>query len=218
MSAAPIPHDPALMLEYEQVNQNFRMLAEIRFKLLAFLPTLAGVAIYALSHMAMSTDTAPPNSEKALYDLGTALLISALGFLATFGITLYDQRNTALYNALIVRAKAIEALMGIADGQFRQRPPRGRRVLGCVAGHDTALALIYSPVLGGWFFPMAYSALRWGGVTHVCRLPLLQISLLLALAMALLFLEELFRLDGVWTNVWKKFSLARGMANTEPPA
>jgi hypothetical protein len=36
------------------------------------------------------------------------VLVSVFGFLATLGITLYDQRNSELYNALIHRAKYVE--------------------------------------------------------------------------------------------------------------
>ncbi len=40
-----------LDLEYEQTNENIRMLTDVRFKLLAFLPTLGGVAAFALSYL-----------------------------------------------------------------------------------------------------------------------------------------------------------------------
>src|SRR3712207_3540268 len=87
--------------EYAEVNQNFRMLADIRFKLLALIPTLGGVAIFLLSKMQQG------ESEPKL-GYGLLFLISGLGFLATLGVTFYDQRNSELYNALTRRAAYLE--------------------------------------------------------------------------------------------------------------
>src|SRR5215210_6907373 len=83
-----------LTTEYTQVNQNFRLLSDIRFKLLALIPPLGGVGIFLLSERQS--------------DFGLLLLISGLGFLATLGVTFYDQRNSELYNALIGRASFLE--------------------------------------------------------------------------------------------------------------
>jgi hypothetical protein len=188
-----------LTTEYEQVNDNFRMLADIRFKLLALLPALAGAAIYVLSHIAVSVQgaqkTVSSDIERETYDYGTVLLISVLGFVATFGITLYDQRNTTLYNALVGRAKVLERLIGLADGQFTKRPERGRRVLGMVAGHDTGLALIYASVLGAWFFPIVYASVAWIVSKHPLRVSALYTALFSALLMGIVFFEEFLRLD-----------------------
>ena len=83
-----------LNAEYQQVNENFRMLADIRFKLLALIPVLGGVAIFLLSGLQQV-------EEESQLGYGLLLLISGLGFLATLGVTFYDQRNSELYNALI---------------------------------------------------------------------------------------------------------------------
>jgi hypothetical protein len=88
-----------LIAEYTEVNQNFRMLADIQFKLLAIIPTLGGVAIFLLSRMQQS-------EPKLGYSL--LFLISGLGLLTTLGVVFYDQRNSELYNALDGRAKELE--------------------------------------------------------------------------------------------------------------
>jgi hypothetical protein len=96
------------------------------------------------------------------------LLVAVLGFAATLGVTLYDQRNSQLYNALIHRAKHLELSLGVpsspgglkvtkAGGQFRERPTEKRHLI-APAGHDLALALIYGPLLGAWLFPITYAA------------------------------------------------------------
>lgn len=156
-----------LELEYAQINDNFRFLADVRFKLLAFLPTLGGIAVFVLSGVGLQAgeSSTPATPER----LVVVLLISLLGFLATLGVTLYDQRNSELYNALIHRAKHLERQFGVpgapgglkqvsSGGQFNERPKRARHLV-FPAGHDLALALIYGPLLGAWFFPMLYAAL-----------------------------------------------------------
>lgn len=156
-----------LDLEYTQINDNFRFLADVRFKLLAFLPTLGGIAVFVLSGVGLQAGESP--APAAPERLVLVLLISLLGFLATLGITLYDQRNSELYNALIHRAKYLETQFGVrgapgglkpvtSGGQFNERPQKSRHLI-FPAGHDLALALIYGPLLGAWFFPMLYAAL-----------------------------------------------------------
>jgi hypothetical protein len=164
-----------LELEYGQINDNFRFLAEVRFKLLALVPAVGGAAIFVLAHAGLQAGEAlePTNPE-----LLVVLLVSLFGFLATLGITLYDQRNSELYNALIHRAKWLEGQFGFAmapgglkkvssGGQFNERPNKSRRLI-FQAGHDLALALIYGPLLGGWLFPIFYSALRLAGTGNEC--------------------------------------------------
>jgi hypothetical protein len=100
-----------------------------------------------------------------------------LGFVATLGITLYDQRNSELYNALIHRAKHLEEEFGVKGaprslkqvthgGQFNERPIKARGMI-FEAGHDLALALIYGPLLGAWFFPIVMAPLLLAGIPKV---------------------------------------------------
>jgi len=182
------PEFAALQQEYEIVNANFRQLADIRFKLLAFVPLLGGAANYVLSQSALNpTSINPPH-------YGLSMLGGFFGFLVTFGIVMYDQRNSQLYNALYGRAKQLEGRMGITDGQFQGRPGASRRLLGLIlAKHDRALALIYASILGSWFFPIVYSGLKTVGLfeDHYKRVA----ALGAALVAGLIFLVDLLRLD-----------------------
>lgn len=138
-------------MEYAEVNTNFRMLADIRFKLLALVPALGGAANFVLSGFALAEGaTAPPHS--------LVLMIGVMGFLATLGITIYDQRNSELYDKLISRAKYLEQILELREkGQFRERPDRGRYLFWKLPmGHDVGLSIIYGPVLGAWAFPVTY--------------------------------------------------------------
>jgi len=88
----------ALKLEYKEVNSYWRTLTVIRFKLLAFVPTLAGLGVVLIPN---ADDIAPLE----------AFAIGLFGFIATLGITFYDQRNSELYNASINRASDLECEM-----------------------------------------------------------------------------------------------------------
>jgi hypothetical protein len=184
------PDVEKLLNEYDQVNENFRMLADIRFKLLALVPALGGAATFVLSGFALSKETtAPPHS--------LVLMIGLMGFVATLGITIYDQRNSELYDALISRAKYLEEILKLpAKGQFRERPGRSRYVFEFLPmGHDIGLSIIYGPVLGAWAFPVAFVAhtflkrrLNWGWEPRY-------VALGMAFLMGIVFTLELLRHD-----------------------
>ncbi|HYM77565.1 MAG TPA: hypothetical protein VE377_16455 [Candidatus Dormibacteraeota bacterium] len=171
-------------VEYEQVSNNFRMLAETRFKLLALVPTLTGSAVYLLSKMTAGQQGA---------DYAMVGFLSVLGFLATMGITFYDQRNSELYNLLVKRAREMERLLIPPMKNFEGRIRASRFLFGCARmKHDTGLALIYAPVLGAWFFPLV-DALLLGN--HRSATTAMYISLLSSLTVGALFFEEFMRLD-----------------------
>lgn len=150
----------ALWRDYEQTLASFRQLADIRFKLLALLPSISGLAIGVISLNLEAFKSAPL----------PRMLIGVLGFVVTLGVVFYDQRNSQLYYALMHRAQKLEqSLKTKVWGQFCNRPDPSLRFLRLFSiWHGRGLALIYGSVLGSWLFPVACGALwlaraaEWG--------------------------------------------------------
>jgi hypothetical protein len=128
----------ALLKEYSEVGQNFRLLTDIRFKLLALLPIAAAVAA------ALNKDDA----------LGIhAFGLSLFGLVATLGLATYNVRNDQLYDELVGRAASIERSLGLPDGYFANRPRPWRDVLGkrrWPIDHRTGVTTIYAASVALW--------------------------------------------------------------------
>ena len=203
--------------EYTQVNENFRRLAEVRFKLLAFVPTLGGIAVYVLATAGLSPEGKP--LQPATADYWLIALISMTGFFVTLGIIFYDQRNSELYNALVHRAKYLEKKLvlprspdmpkaGSVGGQFNERPDRERHLFEVKIfemAHDTGLALVYGPVLGAWFFPVSLSVLNLVGYAPNTSFGL---ACVVAVGAGVLFTWELIRQDHADRERWRAASAA----------
>jgi hypothetical protein len=157
----------ALRLDYERTLQTYTQLAEIRFKLLAFVPTISGAAVSLLS--------------ASRIDDASQLLISLAGLVATLGVIVYDQRNSAFYNGAIGRAKHLERLLDLPTfendpepGLFGSRGEVSKRLLGLPISHGMGTALIYAPAIGLWTFAAAVAvtpskfAAGIGAVGTVC--------------------------------------------------
>ncbi len=134
-----------LKLEYKEVHAYWRTLTDIRFKLLAFVPTVAGLGV-----------TFIPKTTEPL----EAFAVGLLGFIATLGITFYDQRNSQLYDAAINTAAVLEETMNCGGEIFCLRPGRGRKFFGILMWHDRALAMVYASALGAWLFIIISSILQ----------------------------------------------------------
>jgi hypothetical protein len=165
-------------LDYEQTLQTYRMLADIRFKLLAFLPVVSGATITFLT---IDPKTVPDNPQMAL-------VIGLFGFFVTLGIAFYDQRNSRLHDATIRYARYLESILGpsYVKGHITETRSSGRqRLFGIVEiWHDRALALIYGSVLGAWLFPVSYAISKnWWIAGSV------------AILAAILFIAEIHRLE-----------------------
>ena len=153
---------------------------------MALVPIVTGAAIGLLSQ-----GTAP----------GSVLVIGILGFVVTVGIFFYNQRNTQIFDAMILRAKMLEALLQFEpldekqryDGPFLSRPERTLKLFGVVrVWSDRGLALVYGAALGGWAYLIANALLTYVAVS----LPLsIIISVGIPVGVALAFIWQVHRWD-----------------------
>ena len=136
--------DDRLRLDYEQTTQLYRTLIDIRFRLLAVVPTISGAAVAFLGR---------PRPAAEL------LAVGVIGFVATLGIFIYELRNTEIHDAVVLRAQALERLLafpsavddGKTGGLFSERPSNTVRFVGlAVVVYDRALGLVYGAALAGW--------------------------------------------------------------------
>ena len=142
-----------LRLDYDETTDLLRTLTDVRFKLLAFVPTISGAAIGLLGRGRSTAEL---------------LAIGAVGLLATLGIVVYELRNTQIYDYAVHRAKELEARLGLMSvfgtgatgGFFSERPGRDVRIFGLPVGHDRGLALVYGAAIGGWCYLLGWGVLR----------------------------------------------------------
>jgi len=136
--------------DYDQTTQFLRTITDVRFKLVAFVPTISGIAIGLLGRGGSATQL---------------LSVGALGLTATIGILVYELRNTQLYDYALARAKSLEAELGI--GLYSEQPAGEVNLFGVItAAHDRGLALVYSAAVGGWAYVVAWGALRAADVAN----------------------------------------------------
>ena len=131
----------ALLKEYSEVAHNFRLLSDIRFKLLTALP-IATAAAVALKGGALDFER---------------FGLSLFGLVVTLGLATYNARNDQLYDELVGRAASIERSLGLPDGYFANRPrawldvplvPLGN--LRWKIDHRIGIAAIYAASVALW--------------------------------------------------------------------
>jgi hypothetical protein len=178
--------DEKLKLDYEQTTAYYHQLADSRFKLLTLVPIVTGAAIGLLG------DGTPPTS---------VLAIGILGFLVTVGIFFYNQRNTQIFDAMILRAKMLETLLKLEPldnryryaGPFLSRPERTLKLFGVIrVWADRGLAIIYGAALGGWAFLITNSLLM---IVVVSPLLTIIMSVGIRVAITLAFMWQVDRWD-----------------------
>ena len=136
-----------LRLDYDQTTGLIRTLTDVRFKLLAFVPTITGAAVALVGRG---------------HSAAELLSVGSLGLIATVGVVIYELRNTQLHDYAVHRAKELEQQLGI--GLYREEPSGELTVFGVVtAAHDRGLALVYSVAIAGWSYLVAWGALHAAG-------------------------------------------------------
>jgi hypothetical protein len=134
----------AFRFDYEQTTELMRTLTDIRFKLLAFVPTIAGAAVGFMG------------SGQSAAEL---LAVGLLGLAATFGVLLYELRNSELYDSIIERAVDLEEKLGL--GLLTQRAQKRATLFGLVsARHERGVGLVYGAALAGWTYLFVWGVLR----------------------------------------------------------
>jgi hypothetical protein len=164
------PDEERLKLDYQWTNEQIKLLTDIRFRLLVWLPPLVAFAVPLILGSASST---PPSSM-------SIIALGVLGLSVTLGIVVYELRNSMLYNAHIHRASLIEHQLKIPtlvwsndNDSVSERLHGGVHALrvrndprldklsfaGLTVNHGTALGIVYSALLSSWVFAIAKGAL-----------------------------------------------------------
>jgi hypothetical protein len=173
-----------LSADYDQTTSLIATLTDVRFKLLAFVPTISGAAIAVLGNRRSTAEL---------------LAVGLLGLTATLGIVMYELRNTQLYDYAVHRAKELERRLQFvsvfdetnAGGLFSERPDRTFRIFGVArVWHDRGLALVYGAASGGWSYVVAWGALRALSVGQAQK-----VGGVIGVAVGLLTLAEFLRMD-----------------------
>jgi hypothetical protein len=105
-----------LLADYQTTVDVVKLLSDIRFRCLVFVTAIIAIA------NALIPGTGNP---------GTRIALGFVGLVATLGITIYDLRNSQLYDAAIHRAKDLERRLVLVSatknwdegGLFAERPP-----------------------------------------------------------------------------------------------
>ncbi|MGB7838978.1 MAG: hypothetical protein WBL40_12795 [Terrimicrobiaceae bacterium] len=131
------PAERELLLKlYEQTCTTWRMLVDVRFKLVALVPTLSLISLATVFGGGDATKYFSPKLR---------LLFACLGLVVTLGLLIYELRNSQLHDDLISRGRKIEDELGVDTGVFR-----GRKVAKGIIKHDHAIFLIYGAALVAW--------------------------------------------------------------------
>ena len=104
---------------YAQVCTAFQQPLDVRFKLLALVPTVSGSAIALMTKDLSEFESSPL----------ARTVVAVLGFLVTLGLAIYDQRNNQMYNALVRGGPKLENEL-VIDGALSQLQKRSLNLFG----------------------------------------------------------------------------------------
>lgn len=177
----PLDSQDRLRLDYERTFDHYKWLADVRFKLLALVPSVTVIASAVLGKEPAASTV--PVKEPPL----NVQLIACFGLVATIGVVFYELRNSQFYDALIHRLKELEKDLAFASytengggGQFTDRPRRRQRFFGMFElWHDRALGLVYGASIGLWvllILPQKLEGIRVAGAVLAALLVLFEFA------------------------------------------
>jgi hypothetical protein len=154
-----------LKLIYTEACSGWRVLTDVRFKLMGFLPVASGAFLLAILSSGVSGEGASRWARAGLV---------VFGVLITVALWVYDQRNNELYNEFISRGRRIEHELGVKTGLFLGRPdaskgriplPKKMRIpllkkttesatSEPLIRHGTATGMLYGAVVFVWVFAL----------------------------------------------------------------
>lgn len=176
-----------LQFFYQVAVDQLKTLGDIRFKLLAFVPTLTGIAITVLTGSTLS----------ASY---IVLAVGLLGFIVTLGIAVYDIRNSYLIGAAAKRVKWLEVQLHFPvdlDIPLQSQKPSSKKIdsketfTEKFVKHREGLALAYGASLAGWVFIIVNTSLI------LMALPDNRVALVFAIFAGMSFVPAYIRLSGL---------------------
>lgn len=138
-----------LLALYGEICSSWRMLTDVRFKLLGFVPAVS-LAFFFITLLSK------PDAGTGLAPLAHSLVVG-LGMFITVALYIYERRNSQLYGELIQRGREIEVELGIESGLFHGRSAPTNRLI-C---HSVAVRVIYSTAITGWFLTTAGAWRGW---------------------------------------------------------
>lgn len=168
--------DDRLRLEYDRQVASFGDLTDIRFKLLALVPTLSGAAVALL---------------KGKQAAVTLIAVGVLGLSATLGVLVYELRNSEIRRGAARRIGELERELldaPLATGRQEGAP----RLFGLLPlQHSLGLALVYGAALAGWSYLVA-----WGILDAAHAGKAREIGVAIGAVAGLIVLLEVLRIDG----------------------
>ncbi len=143
--------NPKILMDlYSEICNSWRMLTDVRFKLLGFVPTISIVLLINL--------LAKPKNDEGLSPL-SRIIICMIGLFVTIGLYIYDYRNTQLYDDLVSRARRIEMELGVETGQFLGRKKPMTFLI--PFQHDIAIKIIYFFAGIAWILALLAIIFNW---------------------------------------------------------
>jgi hypothetical protein len=161
--------DELLRLEYEYASRLLGSLTEIRFKLLALVPTFSGAVVAFVS------------SGRSGVEL---LAIGGLGLAATSGVLAYELRNGELRRRATERVDRLEAQI-FPGGPLMGARGRTPKLFGLMpASHRLGVGLVYGAALAGWVYLVVWGALVAAGERQHAQAIGVAVGVVAALAVA----------------------------------